>query len=231
MRKKKEVKLPSVWMTVYSDFLTNEMLFFMMLFGMACISLQKGYTKEQYKEFLEGVSSSVRKGEVKNQKIENLRRQISLIKEIPAVTVSRKSMRIVLPEPVLFKKGKAVFKKTAPKTLKRIGKILSGSSYKIFIEGHTCDLPIHQKAPPNMMRWQLAMARSSGKGPYFSNRELAGARALQVLRFFLRNKLIHPERMSVSAFGPSEPLVPNTNERNRRLNRRIEIRIELNGVS
>ena len=28
-------------------------------------------------------------------------------------------------------------------------------------------------------RWQLAMARSTGLGPYYSNRELSAARALQ----------------------------------------------------
>ena len=225
MKKRKVVKVPEIWMTVYSDFITNEMLFFLVLFGIASISLQKGYTKEQYKDYMEGVSYTVRKEDVINKKAEDMREKISIIEGVSAVKINKKNMRIVLPEPLLFNAGKATLKKIAPKTLMEIGKVLADSPYPIVIEGHTCDIPFSQKIPVGMMRWQLSMARSTGKGPYFSNRELSGARALQILKFFTKNKIIKPQRMGVSAFGSSEPLVSNTNEKNRRLNRRIEIKL------
>ena len=52
--------------------------------------------------------------------------------------------------------------------------------------------------------------------------ELSGRRALSVLEYFLQQKLSAP-RFSVSGYGPDRPLVPNTSDRNRELNRRVEL--------
>ena len=43
--KKKKISMPVVWLTVYSDLITNEALFCMMLFASVLIAYQKGMTQ------------------------------------------------------------------------------------------------------------------------------------------------------------------------------------------
>jgi chemotaxis protein MotB len=136
----------------------------------------------------------------------------------------------VLPEPVLFEVGKAKLKDSAKKILTEVGKTLALTRYDIVVEGHSCDSIVTQTAPAGKKRWQLALERSTGLGPYYSNRELSGARALQVMQFFIKEKLISPERLSANAYGPTMPLVPNTSEENRIKNRRIEIKIAVTKI-
>ncbi|GHV72354.1 hypothetical protein FACS1894201_01050 [Bacteroidia bacterium] len=69
----------------------------------------------------------------------------------------------------------------------------------ILIEGHTCDI-----------------------GSHAYNVEL-GRRRAYVTRAFLITQGINPKRISIISKAETEPLVPNTSERNRQKNRRVEI--------
>ncbi|QQE79459.1 flagellar motor protein MotB [Alicyclobacillus sp. SO9] len=57
---------------------------------------------------------------------------------------------------------------------------------------------------------------------YPSNWELSSARAINVVRFFA-GQGINPTRLSGDAYGQYHPLVPNTSNANRQKNRRINI--------
>ena len=50
--KKKKISMPVVWLTVYSDLITNEALFFMMLFASVLIAYQKGMTQEEFRDYM-----------------------------------------------------------------------------------------------------------------------------------------------------------------------------------
>ncbi|HAY38152.1 MAG TPA: hypothetical protein DCY53_01710 [Desulfobacteraceae bacterium] len=58
---------------------------------------------------------------------------------------------------------------------------------------------------------------------YTSNWELSAYRGISVLDYLLMRKGLSPSRFNVGGSGSSMPLYPNTNEKNRSLNRRVEI--------
>jgi len=225
--KKKKLNVPSVWLTVYSDLITNEALFFMMLFASVLIAYQKGMTQQEFKDYMRGVSTAIYHKEAVTKAMTKTGNKLSRVEGVAGVKMSEKDLRIILPEPMLFEPGQAKLKDGARDVLINVGTILAPTRYNLTVEGYTDDTPVTQTAPPGMKRWQLAMARSTGLGPYYSNRELSAARALQVLLFLTREKIIIPERISASAYGDSMPLVPNTSAENRRQNRRVEIKLVL----
>ena len=61
--------------------------------------------------------------------------------------------------------------------------------------------------------------------PDMSNYELSGKRAMSILAYFLQNKLPAP-RFSISGYGAERPLEPNTSERGRAQNRRVELLVK-----
>ena len=225
--KKKKLNVPVVWMTVYSDLITNEALFFMMLFASVLIAYQKGMTQQEFKDYMKGVSSAIYHKEAAAKAMTETGKKLAKIERVSGVTRGEKDLRIILPEPVLFESGQAKLKDEARDVLLNVGNTLGPTRYTLSIEGYTDDVPISQTAPPGLKRWQLAMARSTGLGPYYSNRELSAARALQVLQFFTREKVLAPERLSASAYGEFMPAAPNDSDENRATNRRIEIRLVL----
>ncbi|MDA8243046.1 MAG: OmpA family protein [Elusimicrobia bacterium] len=224
---KKKLTMPVVWLTVYSDLITNEALFFMMLFASVLIAYQKGMTEQEFRDYMRGISSAVHKREAAAKTMTETGQKLAKIEGVSSVSMGEKDLRIVLPEPVLFESGKAKLKDSADAVLRNVATVLGPSRYDLDIEGFTDDVPITQTAPPGMLRWQLAMARSTGLGPYYSNRELSAARALQVLKFFTREKLLSPDRLSASAYGEFLPAAPNDSDEHRAMNRRIEIKMIL----
>ena len=73
-------------------------------------------------------------------------------------------------------------------------------------EGHTDNIPI-------------------SSGTYKSNWELSTARAITVLRYFIETKGFDPTRFSATGYGEYKPLVDNSTEENRAINRRVDILI------
>ena len=109
-----------------------------------------------------------------------------------------------LSEHALFDQGSADISAEALPLLDKIGAIISKTAYLIRIEGHTDNLPIHTELFP-------------------SNWELSTARAVNVLRYFIKNHNIDPRRLAAEGFGEFHPLVANDSPENRAKNRRVEI--------
>ena len=78
--------------------------------------------------------------------------------------------------------------------------------YTINIKGHTDDIPIATERFP-------------------SNWELSAVRATTVLKYLI-GKGISARRLTATGYGDSDPLVPNTSDRNRAVNRRVEFVLE-----
>ncbi|MEJ2101338.1 MAG: OmpA family protein [Desulfobacterales bacterium] len=109
-----------------------------------------------------------------------------------------------LSEHALFDQGAADISVDALPLLDKIGAVISKTEYLIRIEGHTDNLPIHTELFP-------------------SNWELSTARAVNVLRYFIKNHNIDPRRLAAEGFGEFHPLVANDSPENRAKNRRVEI--------
>jgi chemotaxis protein MotB len=72
------------------------------------------------------------------------------------------------------------------------------------VEGHTDDRPINTLQYP-------------------SNWELSSARATEVVRYFINNHSMPPDRISALGYGQYRPVRPNNSIENRATNRRVDV--------
>lgn len=120
---------------------------------------------------------------------------------------SGKQVVMRLSDTALFNIGSAEISPEAIPLLMDIGTIISKTSYKIRIEGHTDNIPIH-----------------TGRFP--SNWELSTSRAVNFLRYLIENCNISTDRLSAVGFGEYHPILPNDSSQHRTENRRVEIVFE-----
>lgn len=105
---------------------------------------------------------------------------------------------------ILFDPGKTTLRKEAYPVLEIIADAIEACPNDILIMGHSDNIPVKDEI-------------------YRSNWELSAYRGISVLDYFLTQKGLSPSRFSVGGSGSSRPLYPNTNQKNRSLNRRVEI--------
>lgn len=120
---------------------------------------------------------------------------------------TREGIVISFKERLFFRIASADILEEAYPVLNEVGAILKENTFPIRIEGHSCDLPIKNQRFP-------------------SNWELSSIRAVNVTKYLIDRIQMPPEQLSVAAYGPYRPLVPNTSEENRGKNRRVDIIIE-----
>ncbi|HUW23464.1 MAG TPA: OmpA family protein [bacterium] len=196
-----------IWLTIYSDLMTNLMLFFLMLFGTSRMAadVQKTIHKAIRIEFSKREDVFAKKEE------DAIKKMIDYVEErrlrgFATVKVSEQRVKIMLANPVLFALGESELKPSAIPVLQQIARLLKDIPNAVLVEGHTDD-------------------RSITGGKFRSNWELSAARAFGVIRYFIEEENIKPERLSAVGYGEHRPLYPNDTEDNRAKNRRIEINI------
>ncbi len=196
-----------IWLTIYSDLMTNLMLFFLMLFGTSrmAIDVQKTIYKTIRTEFSRKEVIFVKKEE------EAIKKMVDYVEEMrlrgfATIKVSEQRVKIMLANPVLFDLGESELKPSAIPVLHQVAELLKDIPNAVLVEGHTDDRPI------------------TG-GDFRSNWELSAARAFGVIRYFIEEENIPPERLSAVGYGEYRSLYPNDTEENRAKNRRIEINI------
>ncbi len=111
---------------------------------------------------------------------------------------------------VVFALGSAEVSTQGQQVLKQIaGDINSHAFGRVFVRGHTDDVPV-------------AKPETKAKFPH-GNLQLSAARAVEVAAFLAREGSVDSKRVVVMGFGQSEPVVPNSSDKNRQQNRRVEI--------
>ena len=211
------------WEIVYSGFVLILLCFFIMLSSFS--TMQEGKVMQFVKSFVTAVSIMPRgakfepglvvlsesadmvdiKSELAKifQTLEELAYEFNLEKEINLV-ITREGLVMRMSEHMLFGMGSADIAAEALPLLQKVGAIISKTAYLIRIEGHTDNLPIHTERYP-------------------SNWELSTARAVNVLRYFIKNHNIDPRRLAAEGFSEFHPVVANDTAENREKNRRVEI--------
>jgi chemotaxis protein MotB len=142
--------------------------------------------------------------------LERLRRELSkaLAGEIAAHAISlemgRDGLVISLREAGFFDSGSAAPKTGTLPALRQIATKLGSSPYDVRIEGHTDNIPIHNSE-------------------FASNWELSSARATNVARLVLDNRMISPERVSAAGYAEYHPIASNGDADGRAANRRVDL--------
>jgi chemotaxis protein MotB len=121
------------------------------------------------------------------------------------VSMQARGLVVTVLDRVLFDSGKAELKSSSMTTLDKVIEILSDkvADNRVFVEGHTDNEPIRYS------KWK-------------SNWELSTYRALEVLHYFVKEK-IDPKRVAAVGYGEYKPISDNASATGRGKNRRVEI--------
>ncbi len=111
---------------------------------------------------------------------------------------------ISLREFGFFDSGSATIKPESLSALDRIASILAIRTYRLRIEGHTDNVPIHNA--------QMA-----------SNWELSTARASAIVRVLIMDHHFPPDRLSAAGYAQYHPIASNLTSQGRAQNRRVDI--------
>jgi chemotaxis protein MotB len=158
----------------------------------------------------EAMKSGTKPPQLMPKDLLDLKRQLEtrLAREIGqqavAVTITRDGLVISLREVGFFESGSAIPRANAAGSLRAIAATLQTASNKLRIEGHTDDIPIRNERYP-------------------SNWDLSAARASSIARTLIEQYDFLPERISVAGYAQYHPIVSNTSDAGRALNRRVDL--------
>lgn len=117
---------------------------------------------------------------------------------------SPEGLRLRMPGHIMFSLASAELSEEAQPILTRLAPILGRYPYRIWVEGHSDDLPIQTPVYP-------------------SNWELSAARAGNVVRELIDRRGLERSRLAAVGYADTRPVVPNQDEASRSANRRVEI--------
>ncbi len=126
------------------------------------------------------------------------------IENVEIVLLSDRSVKVSVQGPMFFELGEATLRSEVREFLDRLARVIGQTAFAVRVIGHTDDYSVDTEVFP-------------------SNWELSAARAARVARYLINSADIDPRRFTVIGRGEYEPAVPNTDDANRALNRRVEI--------
>jgi chemotaxis protein MotB len=215
----------SAWLMVYADLITLVMIFFILLFSLSMINVErmKNVLKTFEIKFISDTPSTslfdlIDTGPIMDgkkldhfigmrdvstfQEIHSIIREKNLRKNMDATFVEGKIV-LRIEGQVLFDTGSAELLPLATNVLEGVIQIIKENpQYQVEIQGHTDNRPIHTPK-------------------FASNWELSAIRAATVLRYLIDNG-ISGERLAATGFADLRPIASNDNPEDRRQNRRVE---------
>lgn len=111
---------------------------------------------------------------------------------------------ISLRETGFFESGSAAVRANSKSAFARIAKLLTEQDYRLRIEGHTDNVPIHNSQ-------------------FHSNWELSTTRATELVRLLVTNYGFTPEHLSAAGYAQYHPAATNDSQDGRAQNRRVDI--------
>jgi len=229
--RKQECKKPPAWLTSFGDLMSLLLTFFILLYSMSIISLEKFYQVlkglvEAFggRQVIFSESGAMKASRVpirmenmhyRVKKFADLKKEISEIKEMLRTRgieadylVTGTCMKLRVNVSRLFPPGSETPYPEARNLFLNMCERLRPYSLPITFEGYTDNMPISTPRFP-------------------SNWELSTARAVSVLKLFVTCG--YPQDLlSAVGYGEYHPIAPNDTPRNRERNRRIEFCIKLN---
>jgi chemotaxis protein MotB len=229
-KKKEECKGLPGWLISFGDLMSLLLTFFILLFSMGTISLEK------FHMVIKGITESLggRRVFLEEKVMKNTNIEVEFEKMYPKVKKRQRlekslhqlekeleekgiesdveghgsMLRFRVNVSKMFPPGSEKPTPQAEKIIEEICKKLKETEYPLVIEGHTDDTPV--------------------KGKFKNNLELSMARAMYILKKFIECGY-DPSLLAARGYGPYRPLVPNTTPANREKNRRVEFVIKISG--
>ena len=226
------------WLISYADFITLLMVFFVVLYAMSQVDASKyeelaqslnialaggtGILDSNPGVISPDVSGSSEKplptptpaGMVSDQtelrNMENVQEHLETyfgdhgLAQSVSMNIDDRGLVVSLNDTILFDPGKAVIKTGSLSELVAVGQALNTLDNYIRVEGHTDNVPISNAQFP-------------------SNWELSAARATTVVRIFIDDADIPPEKLSAVGYGEYKPVADNSTPEGRSQNRRVDI--------
>jgi chemotaxis protein MotB len=218
------------WLLTYADMITLLMAFFIMMYSMSAINLDKfkraasslrsefGPTTPSKGSGSGGSGILPHGSPTAGSFVPILEEDVKLVEDklhdyikqnrLQDLVYTKHEFRglviSLVSDNLLFPVGEADLRPPALAILDRISELLRDIPNTIMIEGHTCSLPIHTPRYP-------------------SNWELSAARACAVVRYLIDRWNIDPVRLAATGCADSRPVAPNDTEEQRVFNRRVQI--------
>ncbi len=194
------------WLISYADFITLMFTFFVALYALSSMDVVK---MEQFSFSLRQVFKVIddpiklHKPKTDRSVTEDLK---AVLKNEESIAVNNEPRGVVITfaDNALFASGSADIRPEAMDVLGRIADKLREMPGRLYVEGHTDNVPI------------------SPGGRFRSNWELSAARASSVLHAFA-DKGLDPYRFTISGYGEYRPLAKNDTPEDRAKNRRVEL--------
>lgn len=245
MRKKKQRKEPHIdesWLIPYADLLTLLLALFIVLFAMSDVNAEKleelsrvfkgeftggnGVLEhnqspvdkqnevpiEEEKEKKEEDTPESEKTKEMNE-LKDLQKKINEyitknnLSDVLKTRLEDGGLFIAILNDVFFDSGSAEVKEAGTKIAKEVSIFLNTDPPRqIMVSGYTDNRPMHNEE-------------------FDSNWELSAMRAVHFMRLLLKNEDLNPEKFSAEGLGEYHPIVPNTSEKNKAKNRRVEVLI------
>ncbi|HVW45799.1 MAG TPA: flagellar motor protein MotB [Solirubrobacterales bacterium] len=231
------------WLLTYSDMITLLLALFVVLFSISAVNVSKFKTLKETLEqafsphLLSGGGSILPDGgaeatkekaaaaiealhaqkasaaqtaaeqeqfQALKRKLDEYAREHGFANQIETVINQRGLVIRLLTDRVLFDSGSATLKPQAAPLLGEISNLVNlDRSHPISVEGNTDDVPISTSEFPS--NWELSVARATG-----------------VVTFMIGHG-VAAKRLEASGVAGERPIAPNTSDRGRERNRRVEI--------
>lgn len=190
------------WIFTYGDLVTLLLCFFILLFSMCKIDVEKISDISQSFKSLPPGSPFVHSG--KSSTLDKAAKDIQQLEMPDDVTVnaSNKGVEVTFKETIAFEVGSVELTEKAKKALAKMMPVVGSLPNDILISGHTDETDRNPQFPSN---WEMSTARASAIANYL---EAAGIRA---------------KRIQVAGFGNSRPRFFGDTAYKRALNRRVEV--------
>ncbi len=120
------------------------------------------------------------------------------------LTITRRGLIVSLKEAGFFDSGQAQIKPSAYELINTIAEVMTQYNNPLRLEGHTDNVPINTSQFP-------------------SNWELSTARAVNGLKYLIRNFGVDPDKISVAGYAEFRPMADNATPEGRAKNRRVDL--------
>ncbi len=215
---------PNLWIMTYGDLVTQILAFFILLFSISTLDVNKYKTALASVSANLGAASSGTGGNpvggailgttsppatrepqltVVHKQVQEAMRKNGFAGDME-IELAEDRLLLRFPDKVLYASGRADLLPEARARLDALAPVLQDIPNIVRVEGHTDSDPI-----------------ISGLFP--SNWELSGARAATVVRYLTEFRGLKPEQFEFAGKGEFYPVVPNTSPENKAKNRRVDI--------